>query len=172
MFFQANFKAPLGTAPVVVDLQGMGKGHAWVNGRSIGRYWPSFIAEKDGCNKTCDYRGKYSPDKCATNCGNPTQRWYHIPRSYLRKRKNTLTLFEEIGGDTSQVSFQTVTIGTTCGSAYEGKTLELSCQGGHTISDIQFASFGNPNGTCGAFKKGSCEAANTLSTVQKVINVS
>lgn len=53
----------------------MGKGLAWVNGNSLGRYWPSYIAG-DGCsNDPCDYRGKYDGNKCDYNCGNPTQRW-------------------------------------------------------------------------------------------------
>lgn len=95
---------------------------------------------------------------------------YHIPRSFLNNGENTLILFEEIGGTPSPVSFRTVVIGTLCGSAYEGNLLEMSCQTGHTISEIQFASFGDPQGTCGSFKKGSCEAANSLSAIQKVIN--
>ncbi|WZZ04037.1 hypothetical protein YC2023_089958 [Brassica napus] len=36
----ATFKSPLGNDPVVVDLMGLGKGTAWVNGNNIGRYWP------------------------------------------------------------------------------------------------------------------------------------
>lgn len=73
---QATFTAPLGNDPVVVDLQGLGKGLAWVNGQSIGRYWPSYLAEEEGCSTDlCDYRGKYGPDKCASGCGEPTQRW-------------------------------------------------------------------------------------------------
>jgi hypothetical protein len=43
----------------VVDLTGLGKGHAWVNGQSIGRYWLSYLANEDGCSPTCDYRGTY-----------------------------------------------------------------------------------------------------------------
>lgn len=63
---------------MVVDLQGLGKGEAWVNGQSIGRYWPSYIAG-DGCSdEPCDYRGSYDSDKCVYNCGQPTQRWYVI----------------------------------------------------------------------------------------------
>ncbi|KAK3012859.1 hypothetical protein RJ639_008822 [Escallonia herrerae] len=100
-WYKATFKTPSGADPVVVDMQGMGKGHAWVNGNSLGRFWPSFVA------------------------------------------------------------------GSTCGNTYEGNTLELSCQGGRTISEIQFASFGDPQGTCGSSKKGSCEAANALSVIQK-----
>lgn len=60
----------------MVDLQGMGKGYAWVNGQNIGRIWPSYNAEEDGCSdEPCDYRGEYSDSKCVTNCGKPTQRW-------------------------------------------------------------------------------------------------
>lgn len=167
MWYKTEFKAPSGTDPVVVDLKGMGKGQAWVNGQSIGRFWPAYIADKTGCSQTCDYRGRYHTGNCMSNCAHPTQRWYHIPRSFLNNGENTLILFEEIGGTPSPVSFQTVTIGTLCGSAYEGNLLEMSCQTGHTISEIQFASFGDPQGTCGSFKKGSCEAANSLSAIQK-----
>lgn len=78
MFFrcQTTFKAPLGEDPVALDMQGLGKGMAWVNGNSIGRYWPSYMAEDDVCSTdACDYRGSYYSTKCATNCGQPTQRW-------------------------------------------------------------------------------------------------
>ena len=165
-WYKTTFKTPSGTDPVVVDLQGMGKGHAWVNGNSIGRFWPSFLADTNGCNDSCDYRGEYKSDKCVSNCGNPSQRWYHVPRSFLNNEKNTLILFEEIGGNPQQVSFQTVTVGTVCGNAYEGHTLELSCQGGQTISEIKYASYGDPQGKCGSFKKGSWEASNSFSVVE------
>ncbi|KAL5705655.1 hypothetical protein ACHQM5_023930 [Ranunculus cassubicifolius] len=144
-WYKATFQAPLGRDPVVVDLNGMGKGHAWVNGHSIGRFWPSFMAKADGCSDTCDYRGKYEDKKCLTNCGKSTQRYYHIPRSFLLDDAiNTLVLFEEIGGNPTQVNFQTVTVGKACGNVLEGNTLELSCQGGRRISAIEFASFGDP----------------------------
>ena len=84
---------------------------------------------------------------------------YHVPRSFLNDGDNELVLFEEFGGNPSQVTFQTVTVGTTCGNAYENTVLEISCQG-RPISDIKFASFGNPEGTCGSFQKGTCDANN------------
>lgn len=59
-----------------MDLLGMGKGHAWVNGKSIGRYWPSYLANENDCSSHCDFRGAYYDNKCVTNCGKPTQRWY------------------------------------------------------------------------------------------------
>ncbi|KAL6223349.1 hypothetical protein ACLB2K_006736 [Fragaria x ananassa] len=153
-WYKTTFKAPLGTEPVVVDLQGLGKGHAWVNGHSIGRYWPSYLAQTDGCSlEACDYRGTYDNNK------------YHIPRSFLQD-ENTLVLFEEFGGNPSYVNFQTIRVGTICANAYENHTLKLSCQD-RPISAIKFASFGNPEGTCGSFRKGTCDSTTALSILQK-----
>ena len=81
---------------------------------------------------------------------------------------NTIVLFEEFGGNPSLVNFQTVSVGTACGNAQENKILELSCHG-RPISEIKFASFGNPEGVCGAFRKGSCESKDdALAILQKV----
>ncbi|KAL9407198.1 hypothetical protein Peur_004170 [Populus x canadensis] len=167
-WYKTVFKAPLGTDPVVVDLLGMGKGLAWVNGNNIGRYWPSFIAEGD-CNlEPCDYRGSYDSSKCLSNCGHPTQRWYHVPRSFLNDTgDNTLVLLEEFGGNPSSVNFQTIAVGSACISAEENRKIELSCQG-RPISAVKFASFGNPQGACGSFVKGFCEGSKgALSVVEK-----
>ncbi|XP_059669779.1 beta-galactosidase 7-like [Cornus florida] len=160
-WYKTTFQSPLGEEPVVLDLMGLGKGTAWVNGNNIGRFWPTFNSDNNGCSPTCDYRGKYDSGKCVGNCGKPSQRWYHVPRSYLRNDGNTLILFEEIGGNPSGVTVNTVTVGSACGNAYEGSTLELSCQGARVISDIKFASFGDPIGTCGSFATGSCESPNS-----------
>nr|GMD31480.1 beta-galactosidase 15-like [Ipomoea batatas] len=157
------FKTPAGEDAVVLDLTGMGKGVAWVNGHNIGRYWPSFLA-KPNCPK-CDYRGTYGGSKCVTNCGQPSQRWYHVPRSFLRKGKNQLILFEEMGGRPQEVSVQTVVPGTICAKVQEGKTLELSCQG-RKMSKIKFASFGDPKGSCGSFERSDCDATNAMAVVQ------
>ncbi|KAI6682076.1 hypothetical protein NL676_035957 [Syzygium grande] len=164
-WYKTTFKVPLGTDPVAVDLQGLGKGEAWVNGKSIGRYWPSYDAGSDGCSTDpCDYRGPYDNNKCVSNCGRPTQRWYHVPRSFMEEDVNTLVLFEEFGGNPSLVNFQTVTVGSICAHAYEKKTLELACQD-RPISAVKFASFGDPQGACGSFAKGSCEGSNDAMAV-------
>ncbi|KAJ8751063.1 hypothetical protein K2173_016244 [Erythroxylum novogranatense] len=107
-WYKANFEAPPGTEPVKLDLQGMGKGHAWVNGNSIGRYWVTQIADPaGGCQPLCNYRGTNNNiTLCYTNCGEPTQRWYHVPRSFLYEGPNTLILLEEAGGDPSNVHFE------------------------------------------------------------------
>ncbi|KAK4275719.1 hypothetical protein QN277_018755 [Acacia crassicarpa] len=165
-WYKTTFKAPLGKDPVVVDLEGLGKGYAWVNGNNIGRYWPAYLAAEDGCSDPCDYRGEYSATKCISNCGKPSQKWYHVPRSFLKDGDNTLVLLEEMGGNPSYVNFRTVSVGTACGNAYENNTLELSCQS-RPISAIKFASFGDPQGTCGSFYKGTCESRNTLAIMEK-----
>ncbi|KAL0724682.1 hypothetical protein Bca4012_039281 [Brassica carinata] len=159
-WYKATFKAPLGNDPVVVDLLGLGKGTAWINGNNIGRYWPAFISSENGCAATCNYRGAYHAEKCLTNCGEPTQRWYHVPRSFLNgEGDNTLVLFEEMGGNPSLVSFQTTRVGSVCANVYEKNLIELSCDR-KPISAIKFASFGNPDGSCGSFEKGTCESSN------------
>ncbi|CAM8981567.1 unnamed protein product [Rhodiola kirilowii] len=158
-WYKTTFKAPLGNEPVTLDLHGMGKGLAWINGNSLGRYWPSYIASDDQslCSlDPCDYRGPYTNKKCVYNCNKPSQRYYHVPRSFLNNNVNTLVLFEEFGGNPTQVNLQKLIVDTACGSAYEGKTLELSCNG-KAISSIKFAGYGAPRGTCGAFVDGSCK---------------
>lgn len=91
-----------------------------------------------------------------------------MPRSFLKDDQNTLVLFEEMGGNPLQVNFQTVTVGTVCANVNEGSTMELACQGDRPISHIQYASYGDPQGSCKSFKKGTCEADNALAAVQKV----
>lgn len=74
---QTYFDAPDGLDPVALDLSSMGKGQAWINGHHIGRYW-TLSSPQDGCQKPCDYRGKYDSGKCTTNCGKPTQVRYAV----------------------------------------------------------------------------------------------
>ncbi|MED6122823.1 hypothetical protein PIB30_043501 [Stylosanthes scabra] len=166
-WYKTKFNSPIGNDPVVVDLSGLGKGQAWVNGNNIGRYWPSYLADENGCSPTCDFRGAYTSQKCVTGCGKPTQQWYHVPRSFLNDDdENELVLFEEMGGHPFNVKFSTVTIGKICANAYEGNTLELSCNDDQVISEVKFASFGQPQGQCGSFKKSQCEAPNTLQNLK------
>ncbi|RZB91759.1 beta-galactosidase 15-like [Glycine soja] len=168
VWYKTLFKSPKGTDPVVVDLKGLKKGQAWVNGNNIGRYWTRYLADDNGCTATCNYRGPYSSDKCITKCGRPTQRWYHVPRSFLRQdNQNTLVLFEEFGGHPNEVKFATVMVEKICANSYEGNVLELSCREEQVISKIKFASFGVPEGECGSFKKSQCESPNALSILSK-----
>ncbi|CAO2190555.1 unnamed protein product [Urochloa humidicola] len=167
-WYKTTFAAPAGQEAVVVDLLGLNKGAAWVNGNSLGRYWPSYTAaEMDGCH-VCDYRGKYKAEgdgiRCLTGCGEPSQRFYHVPRAFLRAGEpNTLVLFEEAGGDPTRAAFHTVGVGHACVADAElGDDVALSCGGnGRVVTSVDVASFGVARGSCGAYE-GGCESKAAL----------
>ncbi|XP_077224015.1 beta-galactosidase 10-like [Tasmannia lanceolata] len=187
-WYKAVVDPPSGGDPVGLDMIHMGKGQAWLNGEPIGRYWPRTSSINDECPSTCNYRGKFNPDKCDTGCGEPTQRWYHVPRSWFRPSGNILVIFEEKGGDPTKISFSRRVVTGLCGlvsedfpttdfeswdknSKYNSEAkpvLRLICPKGTLISSVKFASFGIPSGTCGAYLKGSCDYPNSISVVEKI----
>ncbi|KAG4979764.1 hypothetical protein JHK82_033015 [Glycine max] len=152
----------------------------------IGRYWPTYVSPNGGCTDSCNYRGAYSSSKCLKNCRKPSQTLYHVPQSWLQPDTNTLVLFEESGGDPTQISFATKQIGSVCSHVSESHpppvdlwnsdkgrkvwpVLALECPyPNQVISSIKFASFRTPYGTCGNFKHGWCRSNKALSIVQKV----
>ncbi|KAK6138071.1 hypothetical protein DH2020_028186 [Rehmannia glutinosa] len=190
IWYKKSFDAPTGSSPVALDFKGMGKGQAWINGQSIGRYWPTYTAPNTGCTDSCSYRGSFSPSKCMRNCGKPTQQFYHVPRSWLKPSANVLVLFEEMGGDPTQISLATRETKNICAHISEihpipldmwtsdeetrkraGPTMSLSCPfPNQIISEIKFASFGTPHGTCGSFSHGRCSSEKALSIVQKKVS--
>ncbi|KAK3008150.1 hypothetical protein RJ639_015129 [Escallonia herrerae] len=98
----AYFDAPMGYEPLALDMNSMGKGQVWINGQSLGSYWTVYA--KGNCS-SCIYSGTYRPTtKCQFGCGQPTQLWYHAPRSWLKPTHNLLVVFEEIGGDATRIS--------------------------------------------------------------------
>ncbi|XP_075661522.1 beta-galactosidase 10 [Castanea sativa] len=176
---------PLGNEPVGLDMIHMGKGLAWLNGEEIGRYWPIKSSIHDKCVEECDYRGKFLPNKCRTGCGEPTQRWYHVPRSWFKPSGNVLVIFEEKGGDPTKIQFSRRKISGVCAlvaedypsveswleSANDNKTKTsayLKCPENTRISTIKFASFGTPTGTCGSYSNGDCHDPNSTSVVEKL----
>ncbi|XP_075486733.1 beta-galactosidase 6-like [Primulina tabacum] len=174
IWYKTTFFAPEGKGPVSLNLAGMGKGRAWVNGLDIGRYWSSFLSPSTGCSENCDYRGTYDASKCLKKCGQPAQTLYHVPRSWLQPGQNLLVIHEELGGDPSTISFLTQKGQVLCGRVSEDDLppadaweqslgfvsrtpqLRLACEPGWHIVSILFSSFGNPEGKCGAFIHGSC----------------
>lgn len=187
-WYKAVLDPPPGNEPVGLDMVHMGKGLAWLNGEEIGRYWPRKSSKKEECVHKCDYRGKFSPNKCSTGCGEPTQRWYHVPRSWFKPSGNVLVIFEEKGGDPSQIRFATRIFSSICSHLSENhptfgiestskdvdvnyrtkSTVELKCPPSTRITSLKFASFGTPMGTCGSFTMGDCHDANTTSLVEQV----
>uniref|UniRef100_A0A1D1YEB4 Beta-galactosidase n=2 Tax=Anthurium amnicola TaxID=1678845 RepID=A0A1D1YEB4_9ARAE len=187
IWYKTTFETPDGNDPIAIDFTGMGKGEAWVNGQSIGRYWPTYLAPENGCTNSCNYRGTFNSDKCVRSCGKPSQLLYHVPRSFLQQSGNTLVLFEEIGGDPTHISFAKRQLGSLCGHVSElhpppmgtwssegqrsrsGAMLQLVCPyPNQVISTIKFASFGTPQGSCGTFNHGHCSSENALAVVQEV----
>ncbi|KAK8940025.1 hypothetical protein KSP40_PGU012345 [Platanthera guangdongensis] len=71
-WFKTYFNAPGGSEPLALDMSSMGKGQIWINGESIGRYWPAYKAS--GSCGSCDYRGTYNEKKCQSNCGDSSQK--------------------------------------------------------------------------------------------------
>ncbi|KAK1557895.1 hypothetical protein Q3G72_033805 [Acer saccharum] len=61
--YRISFFAPEGKGPIALNLASMGKGQAWVNGESIGRYWSAHRSPSTGCTENGDYRGNYDPFK-------------------------------------------------------------------------------------------------------------
>ncbi|CAH9056652.1 unnamed protein product [Cuscuta epithymum] len=185
-WYKVVVNAPPGDEPVGLDMIHMGKGMAWLNGEEIGRYWLRKSSENDNCVLRCDYRGNFNPHKCNTGCGEPTQRWYHVPRSWFKPSGNILVFFEEIGGDPSQITFSLRKVSSICAQVSEdhpwvdlehlqdgefgniGKpTLKLKCPMNTRITVVRFASYGTPSGTCGSYAEGKCHDSNSVSLVNK-----
>ncbi|KAK8291834.1 hypothetical protein V6Z12_D06G083700 [Gossypium hirsutum] len=181
-WYKTTFDAPGGNEPLGLDMSSMGKGQLWINGQSIGRHWPGYIAH--GNCYACDYAGTYSDQKCRTNCGEPSQRWYHVPRSWLKPSGNFLVVYEEWGGDPNGIALAKRTTASVCADIFEGQPTmkkrgmliagrisrpkaHLWCPPGQKISKINFASYGMPEGSCGNFREGSCHAHKSYGAFQK-----
>ncbi|GMH03753.1 hypothetical protein Nepgr_005592 [Nepenthes gracilis] len=184
-WYKTTFNAPVGDDPLALDMGSMGKGQVWINGKSIGRYWPAYKAS--GACSDCNYAGYYNEKKCLNYCGLPSQRWYHVPRSWLKPTGNLMIVFEEWGGNSKWISLVKKEISSVCVDFYEwqptlvnwrlqsyGKVnrplrpkAHLWCAPGQTISSIKFASFGTPEGACGNYQEGSCHAHKSYDIFEK-----
>ncbi|GMQ08367.1 hypothetical protein CsSME_00052118 [Camellia sinensis var. sinensis] len=184
-WYKTAFNAPVGNEPLALDMNTMGKGNVWINGKSIGRYWPGYKAT--GSCSACNYAGWFYEKKCLSNCGEASQRWYHVPRSWLYPTGNLLVVFEEWGGNPYGISLVKRQVGSVCADIFEwqptlvnwqlqasGKVnrplrpkAHLSCSPGQKISSIKFASFGTPEGVCGSFRQGSCHAFHSYDIFEK-----
>ncbi|KAJ2839576.1 hypothetical protein J3B01_000553 [Coemansia erecta] len=103
-------------ARYAIDMASMSKGHIWINGVHLGRYWlrrAPAASDYAPCRK-CTYNGAFHPDRmCRQHCGELSQRYYHLPRSYLRLPKsgdgsarvhNMLYVLEELDGHPEHIS--------------------------------------------------------------------
>ncbi|WZZ76146.1 hypothetical protein YC2023_087516 [Brassica napus] len=101
-WYKSTFDTPAGNEPLALDMNTMGKGQVWINGKSIGRHWPAYTV-RGNCER-CSYAGTFTEKKCLSNCGEASQRWYHVPRSWLKPSANLIVALEELGGDPNGIS--------------------------------------------------------------------
>jgi hypothetical protein len=186
-WYRAYFETPSGDEPLALDMGSMGKGQIWINGQSIGRYSTAYAT---GDCKDCSYTGSFRATRCQAGCGQPTQRWYHVPKSWLQPTRNLLVVFEEVGGDSSKISLAKRSVSSVCADVsefhpdiknwqienaeepapeFDKAKVHLRCAVGQSISAIKFASFGTPLGTCGNFEQGECHATKSHTVLEKCI---
>ncbi|KAF3630587.1 putative beta-galactosidase 16-like [Capsicum annuum] len=172
-WYKSIFDAPNGDDLIALNMGSMGKGEAWVNGQSIGRYWVSF----------------HTPE------GVPSQTWYNVPRSFLKPEDNVLVLFEEEIGNPLNITIDTISITQVCAHVTDSNPppviswrkyetskdhkpskrkkhgsrpkVYLNCPPRSNNSKILFASFGNPSGNCDDCATGLCHSSNSKAIVEK-----
>ncbi|CAF0798310.1 unnamed protein product [Adineta ricciae] len=94
-WFQARFdldhivREDTNANPVLLDAQGLNRGHAFINGNDLGLYWliQGVCQDKTPC--CCQH--------AQINCMQPTQRYYHIPSDWLMPKNNLITIFDDLG---------------------------------------------------------------------------
>lgn len=114
---------------------------------------------------------------------------YHVPRSWFKPSGNVLVIFEEKGADPTKIKISKRKTSTICSSVAEdypsmdieswitegdpstkdrGAEVHLKCPENTKIHAVNFASFGNPAGSCGSYSLGSCHDPASMSVVVKV----
>ena len=129
--YRAEFATPAGSpVATLVDLAGMAKGMAFVNGRQIANYdasvgnctrpFPQLVhwKPKGWCGRLDYVNGGGAGQNSTTDtypdggCGQPSQRYYHIPPDWMAEAggDNTLLLGEHVatrGSDPSAIRIVT-----------------------------------------------------------------
>ncbi|KAJ4714153.1 Beta-galactosidase [Melia azedarach] len=167
-WYKTYFDAPEGNEPLAIELATMSKGMVWINGKSIGRYWVSYL----------------------NPIGRPSQAVYHIPRAFLNPTRNLMVIFEEIGGNIDGVQILTTNRDIICSFITENhpprvntwkrldsvihtvledtrKSATLICHDNKEIVNVEFASYGNAFGACGNYNLGNCSAPNSKKIVEQ-----
>ena len=95
IWFQARFdldhlaQQDTNANPVLLDAQGLTRGHAFINGNDIGLYWL--------IQSVCDGNIPGHCQQAHINCFKPIQRYYHIPSDWLKSKDNLITIFDDLG---------------------------------------------------------------------------
>ncbi|CAF3586180.1 unnamed protein product [Rotaria socialis] len=94
-WFQARFnldhivREDINANPILLDAQGLNRGHAFINGNDLGLYWLIEGICRDTPPCCCQ--------QAQINCLEPTQRYYHIPSDWLMPENNLITIFDDLG---------------------------------------------------------------------------
>jgi beta-galactosidase len=94
-WFQARFdldhlvREDTNANPVLLDAQGLNRGHAFINGNDLGLYWLIQGMCRENVPCCCQ--------QAQINCLKPTQRYYHIPSDWLMSKNNLITVFDDLG---------------------------------------------------------------------------
>ena len=139
---QTTFDAPSGTDPVALNLASMGKGEAWVNGESNGQYWVSFKTPAGQQNLQYSYLHD--------------MRWFFYylwlmnyslqvscPTIVLESYREPPCSLWGFGSD-SQLCI--VSDSTIKSWREKQQALHLRCHERRSISSVEFASYGSPQG--------------------------
>ncbi|KAG2703152.1 hypothetical protein I3843_06G116500 [Carya illinoinensis] len=115
---------------------------------------------------------------------------YHIPRSFIKPTENLLIVLEEEKGNPEDIEILLVNRNTICivineyhpphvksWQRKESKirpvvdtvkpAAQLKCPNHQEIVDVEFASYGDPYGSCGSFFMGNCNAPITKEVVEQ-----
>ena len=88
-----TLESPLDSStPLLIRLEGMGKGVLWVNGRSLGRYWVTA-----GEGKTYGVASWLTEAGIAADPGRWPQSDYYLPEPWLNVGENVIVLMETEG---------------------------------------------------------------------------
>ncbi|KAF7841215.1 beta-galactosidase 13-like [Senna tora] len=167
-WYKTTFATPEGRGPVAIRMTGMGKGQIWVNGKSIGRHWMSYLSRLK----------------------QPTQSEYHIPRVYLKEKENLLVIFEEERANPEKIEILNVDRDTICSyitdkhppnvNQFASKKMKfhavvdeakpeavLKCPNFKKVVAVEFAGYGDPTGVCGNFQPGKCDSSVAKKVVEQ-----
>lgn len=116
---------------------------------------------------------------------------YHIPRSFIKPTENLLVVLEEEKGNPENIELVLVNRDTICSliseyhpphvKSWQRKdskirpvvdivkpAAQLHCPNHKKIVAVEFASFGDPYGSCGSFTMGKCNAPISKEVVEQV----
>lgn len=106
--------------------------------------------------------------QCGSWCGDTTSQYFRTDGDD-GATYNGVAFAENGHGN---VTYKAMSVGvrasttSLCNTANEGGNVTVTCPTGTTISAIDYASYGTPTGTCGAFVDGACNGANSKTVVE------